>query len=78
MSRPPLSVFAQSLCCRSYPIKGDKIGGISIRYQFNDDELWTRAAKFMLTNCKWLIAIEGHLRSKAAAESAERSRSAQS
>jgi beclin 1 len=32
-----------------------KIGGHSI-YFGNDDEVWTRACKFMLTNVKWMIA----------------------
>jgi len=38
-----------------YKIEGDKIGGYSIRTQFNDTE-WTKALKCLLTNLKWFIA----------------------
>jgi beclin 1 len=34
-------------------IDKDKIGGQSIKY--GDDETWTRALKYLLTNLKWLI-----------------------
>lgn len=36
--------------------RGDRIGGLSVRTQFNDDHVWTRALKFLLTDLKWLIA----------------------
>jgi Apg6 BARA domain len=36
-------------------INKDKIGDTSIRLQFNQDELWTRALKYMLTNMKWIL-----------------------
>jgi beclin 1 len=43
-----------------YRIDDDKIGTadgmLSIRLQFNQDELWTRALKYMLTDLKWLLA----------------------
>jgi len=43
-----------------YRIEDDRIGLgdnlLSIRMQFNQDELWTRALKYMLTNLKWLLA----------------------
>lgn len=43
-----------------YRIEDDKIGTsdamLSIRLQFNQDELWTRALKYMLTDLKWLLA----------------------
>ncbi|KAH8553449.1 autophagy protein Apg6-domain-containing protein [Umbelopsis sp. PMI_123] len=38
-----------------YRINKDKIGDTSIRLQFNQDELWTRALKYMLTNMKWIL-----------------------
>jgi len=38
-----------------YKIDGDKVGGFSVRQQFNQDEKWTKALKFMLTDLKWLI-----------------------
>ncbi|KAG8467473.1 hypothetical protein KFE25_000789 [Diacronema lutheri] len=43
-----------------YRIDDDKIGTpdamLSIRLQYNQDELWTRALKYMLTDLKWLLA----------------------
>lgn len=43
-----------------YRIEDERIGTadgmLSIRLQFNQDELWTRALKYMLTNLKWLLA----------------------
>jgi len=38
-----------------YRINKDKIGDTSIRLQFNQDELWTRALKYMLTNMRWIL-----------------------
>ncbi|KAI8609561.1 Atg6/Beclin [Chytriomyces sp. MP71] len=38
-----------------YPIHKDKIGDLSVRVQFNQDEQWTRALKFMLVNIRFLL-----------------------
>lgn len=43
------------LISSSQRINKDKIGDTSIRLQFNQDELWTRALKYMLTNMKWIL-----------------------
>lgn len=40
-----------------FKIEGDKVGGFSVRVQFNQDERWTKALKFMLTDLKWIIAF---------------------
>ncbi|GAA5810312.1 hypothetical protein MFLAVUS_003733 [Mucor flavus] len=40
-----------------YRINKDKIGELSIRIQFNQDELWTKALKYMLTNMKWILVF---------------------
>eukprot|EP00930_Biecheleria_cincta_P085668 TRINITY_DN75044_c0_g1_i1.p1 TRINITY_DN75044_c0_g1~~TRINITY_DN75044_c0_g1_i1.p1 ORF type:complete len:423 (-),score=112.77 TRINITY_DN75044_c0_g1_i1:73-1341(-) len=40
-----------------FKIEDDKVGGFSVRVQFNQDERWTKALKFMLTNLKWIIAF---------------------
>lgn len=40
-----------------YRISKDKIGDLSIRIQFNQDELWTKALKYMLTNMKWILVF---------------------
>ena len=39
-----------------YPIKRDKIGDASIKLGGNSDEVWTRACKYALTCCKFLLA----------------------
>ena len=39
-----------------YAIKKDKIGDTSIKLSISDDEAWTRACKFALTCCKYLLA----------------------
>ena len=39
-----------------YTIKKDKIADASIKLAFNDDETWTRACKYTLTCCKFLLA----------------------
>ena len=39
-----------------YAIKKDKIGDTSIKLSVSDDEAWTRACKFALTCCKYLLA----------------------
>ncbi|CCG83789.1 protein of unknown function [Taphrina deformans PYCC 5710] len=40
-----------------YKIVKDKIGEVCVRTSFNQDEAWTRALKFCLTNCKWILAV---------------------
>lgn len=40
-----------------YRINKDKIGDVSIRLQFNQDEIWTKALKYTLTNTKWILAF---------------------
>lgn len=37
-----------------YRINKDKIGDVSIKMQYNQDELWTKAMKYLLINLKWL------------------------
>ncbi len=44
-----------------YDIKKDKIGGTSIKLSVSDDEAWTRACKFALTCCKYLLAHASNL-----------------
>ncbi|KAI9731486.1 MAG: autophagy protein 6 [Cirrosporium novae-zelandiae] len=39
-----------------YEIKKDRIGDVSIKLGFNQDESWTRACKYALTCCKFLLA----------------------
>ena len=39
-----------------YEIKKDRIGDASIKLAFNQDEAWTRACKYTLTCCKFLLA----------------------
>jgi len=39
-----------------YKIEKDKIGDVSIRLTFNQDEAWTRACKYTLTCAKFLLA----------------------
>uniref|UniRef100_A0A0G4HHU2 Atg6 BARA domain-containing protein n=1 Tax=Chromera velia CCMP2878 TaxID=1169474 RepID=A0A0G4HHU2_9ALVE len=39
-----------------YGVEGDKIGGFSIRLQFNNEERWTKACKFLLIDLKCLVA----------------------
>ncbi|KAI9478225.1 MAG: autophagy protein Apg6-domain-containing protein [Benjaminiella poitrasii] len=40
-----------------YRINKDKIGDLSIRIQFNQDDLWTKALRYMLINMKWILAF---------------------
>jgi len=40
-----------------FKIEGDKVGAFSVRVQFSQDERWTKALKFMLTDLKWIIAF---------------------
>ena len=44
-----------------YAIKKDKIGETSIKLSVSDDEAWTRACKFALTCCKYLLAHASNL-----------------
>lgn len=44
-----------ALTYKLFRINKDRIGDASIRLQFNQDELWTRALKYMLTNMKWIL-----------------------
>jgi len=39
-----------------FKIEGDQVAGFSIRMGWQQDERWTKALKFMLTDLKWLIA----------------------
>ncbi|KAI0877670.1 autophagy protein Apg6-domain-containing protein [Hypoxylon argillaceum] len=53
--------FAASALVLPYKIEGDKIGDdrighVSIRLGITNDEGWTKACKFVLTCCKFLIA----------------------
>ncbi|KAK4521818.1 uncharacterized protein ATC70_004355 [Mucor velutinosus] len=54
-----------------YRINKDKIGDLSIRIQFNQDELWTKALKYMLTNMKWILVFAS--RANTSADSANSS-----
>eukprot|EP01027_Heterolobosea_sp_BB2_P006317 GEZU01009561.1.p1 GENE.GEZU01009561.1~~GEZU01009561.1.p1 ORF type:complete len:104 (-),score=16.53 GEZU01009561.1:21-332(-) len=38
-----------------YPIVGDKVGGITIKYQGSSEDKWTKALKYMLTDLKWIL-----------------------
>lgn len=54
-----------------YEIKRDKIGDASIKLGFNqNDETWTRACKYTLTCCKFLLAHASNVASVAASNSA--------
>ncbi|KAL8932730.1 MAG: hypothetical protein Q9216_006708 [Gyalolechia sp. 2 TL-2023] len=39
-----------------YPIRKDRIGDVSIKLAVSSDEAWTRACKYTLTCCKFLLA----------------------
>ncbi|KAF9425700.1 autophagy protein 6 [Podila epigama] len=39
-----------------YKINKDRIGDASIKLQFSQDEIWTKALKYTLTNTKWILA----------------------
>lgn len=39
-----------------YPIRKDKIGDVSIKLSVSQDEAWTKACKYALTCCKFLLA----------------------
>ncbi|KAL4872276.1 hypothetical protein BDV12DRAFT_183221 [Aspergillus spectabilis] len=54
-----------------YPIKRDKIGDASIKLGFNqNDEAWTRACKYTLTCCKFLLAHASNVASAGSTNSA--------
>lgn len=40
-----------------HKIKKDTIGDACIKIDFNNEENWTRALKYCLTNCKWILAF---------------------
>jgi len=39
-----------------HKMEKDKVGDMSIKIQFNNEETWTKSLKYMLTNLKWLLA----------------------
>jgi len=47
-----------------YSIEKDKIGDLSIKMQYNTEESWTKALKYMLTNLKFLLAWLAKIQSK--------------
>ncbi|KAL4957395.1 autophagy protein Apg6-domain-containing protein [Aspergillus filifer] len=54
-----------------YTIKRDKIGDASIKLGFNqNDETWTRACKYTLTCCKFLLAHASNIASAGSTNSA--------
>ncbi|KAL4744193.1 autophagy protein Apg6-domain-containing protein [Aspergillus similis] len=54
-----------------YAIKRDKIGDASIKLGFNqNDETWTRACKYTLTCCKFLLAHASNIASAGSTNSA--------
>ncbi|KAL3479002.1 autophagy protein Apg6-domain-containing protein [Aspergillus californicus] len=54
-----------------YKIKQDKIGDSSIKLGFNqNDEAWTRACKYTLTVCKYLLAYASNVTSAGSSNSA--------
>ncbi|KAL2818143.1 autophagy protein Apg6-domain-containing protein [Aspergillus granulosus] len=54
-----------------YEIKRDKIGDASIKLGFNqNDETWTRACKYTLTCCKFLLAHASNVASAGSSSSA--------
>lgn len=44
-----------SLVLTCYSIRGESIGGYSAKLQFNSDDKWTKAMKFLLLNLKSLL-----------------------
>lgn len=54
-----------------YPINKDRIGDASIKLGFNqNDETWTRACKYTLTCCKFLLAHASNIASAGSSHSA--------
>lgn len=60
-----LSLFRFSFVLRSSLSDGrivkDRIGDACVRLAFNQDETWTRALKYILTNAKWILAYASNL-----------------
>eukprot|EP00042_Codosiga_hollandica_P029093 m.157827 g.157827 ORF g.157827 m.157827 type:complete len:85 (+) comp52973_c0_seq8:1454-1708(+) len=63
----PTCTFLRSVChwlvidvMRTSSIDGDKIGekgtSLSIKYSAAQEETWTKALKYVLTNLKWCLA----------------------
>ena len=58
-----------------YAIDQDRIGGMTIRLQFNKDFKWTKALKYMLADLKWCfrwfteLNVQGKVAEAAAAPS---------
>ncbi|KAJ1977278.1 autophagy protein [Dimargaris xerosporica] len=48
-----------------YPTHKDKVGGVSIKLQFGQEETWTRALRYALINCKWVLAFAASFKSGA-------------
>jgi beclin 1 len=40
-----------------YSIDKDKIGQVSVRLSYTQMDVWTKALRCLLTNCKWLLAF---------------------
>jgi beclin 1 len=39
-----------------YPIEGDRVGGLSVRYGFSRDVTWTSALRHVLANLEWCLS----------------------
>ncbi|KAJ1672738.1 autophagy protein [Spiromyces aspiralis] len=50
-----------------YPIEHDRVGGVSIKLQFSNEETWTRALHHTLLNAKWVLAFASSFDPAAAA-----------
>ncbi|KAJ1973049.1 autophagy protein, partial [Dimargaris verticillata] len=48
-----------------YPTHKDKVGGVSIKLQFGQEETWTRALRYTLINCKWVLAFAASFKASA-------------
>ncbi|KAJ2286640.1 autophagy protein, partial [Coemansia sp. RSA 2706] len=40
-----------------YPIEQDRVGAVSIRPQFGQDDVWTRACRNTLMDARWALAF---------------------
>ena len=77
--RPHLQRFDRQPCHFPYTINRDKIidtrgecqRAYSVRTQFNSEERWTKAMKYMLINMKWALAYIVIEESRAKAEASE-------
>jgi beclin 1 len=49
--------FASPCPTNLQSIVEDKIGNLSVKLQFNAEENWTKALKFLLTNVKFILGI---------------------